>query len=269
MPIGSSPTALLDCAGERAYRHREDEPVIRLHINIDHVATLRNQRDTHYPSPSLVAQMCEQAGADGITAHLREDRRHIRDADVVELRRAVSTLLNLEMAATSEMCAIADSVVPDVVTLVPERREERTTEGGLDVRGCSAQIEPIAAMCQRRGIKLSLFIEADAEQILASKELGAQQVELHTGHYCESRGAERVRWLERLREGAETAHRAGLEVAAGHGLTRHNVLDVAALPHMQELNIGHAVIADAVIVGIDRAVRDLRDAVARGYALRP
>lgn len=240
--------------------------MIRLHINIDHVATLRNQRDTSYPSPVLVAQLCELAGADGITAHLREDRRHIRDRDVEELRASIGTVLNLEMAATSEMCAIAERVQPDVVTLVPERREERTTEGGLDVVRTRAQIEPIAAMCARRNIKLSLFIEAEEAQIGASRALGAQQVELHTGHYCEARGSERERWLERLRVGAELAHGAGLEVAAGHGLTRANVLDVAALPHMRELNIGHSVIADAVVVGIERAVRDLREAVARAQA---
>jgi pyridoxine 5-phosphate synthase len=240
--------------------------VIRLHINIDHVATLRNQRGTSYPSPVVAAQICELAGADGITAHLREDRRHIRDQDVDELRAAVSTILNLEMAATSEMLTIAERVRPDVVTLVPERREERTTEGGLDVLGARHQIEPIAAMCKRRGIKLSLFIEADEAQILASRDLGAEQVELHTGHYCEAPRGERACWLERLRVGAEVAHGAGLEVAAGHGLTRANVLDVAALPHMEELNIGHSVIADAVLVGLDRAVRDLRAAVERGAA---
>ena len=239
-----------------------------MHINIDHAGTLRNQRDTPYPSPVLVAQLCELAGADGITAHLREDRRHIRDRDVEELRAVVSTVLNLEMAATAEMCAIAERVKPDIVTLVPERREERTTEGGLVVKRGHAQIEKIAAMCRTQGIKLSLFIEADLEQVEASRQLGAQQVELHTGHYCEARGEERQKWLERLRVAAEAAHAAGLEVAAGHGLSRANVREVAALPHLVELNIGHSVIADALLVGIDRAVRDLREAVARGWASR-
>lgn len=242
--------------------------MIRLHINIDHVGTLRNQRDTIYPSPVLVARLCELAGADGITAHLREDRRHIRDRDIDELRAAVSTVLNLEMAATPEMCVVAERVKPDVVTLVPERREERTTEGGLDVKRGRAQIESIASMCRAQGIKLSLFIEADPEQIHESRQIGAQQVEFHVGHYCEARGEERRTWLERLRVAAEAAHAAGLEVAAGHGLTRANVLEIAALPHMAELNIGHSVIADAVLVGIDRAVRDLRETVARGYASR-
>lgn len=242
--------------------------MIRLHINIDHAGTLRNQRDTPYPSPVLVARLCELAGADGITAHLREDRRHIRDRDVEELRAAVSTVLNLEIATTDEMCAIAERVKPDIVTLVPERREERTTEGGLDVKRGRAQIEKIAAMCKAQGIKLSLFIEADLEQVEASRQLGVQQVEFHTGHYCEARGEERQKWLERLRVAAEAAHAAGLEVAAGHGLTRANVQEVAALPHLVELNIGHSVIADAILVGIDRAVRDLREAVARGWASR-
>lgn len=242
--------------------------MIRLHINVDHAATLRNQRDTSYPSPVLVAQLCELAGADGITAHLREDRRHIRDRDIEELRATISTVLNLEMAATDEMCAIAERVKPDVVTLVPERREERTTEGGLDVKRGRARIEKIASMCKDQGIKLSLFIEADLEQIEASRQLGVQQVELHTGHYCEAQGEERRRWLERLRIAAEAAHAAGLEVAAGHGLNRANVQEVAALPHLVELNIGHSVIADAVLVGIDRAVRDLRAAVDRGLSRR-
>lgn len=243
--------------------------MIRLHINIDHVATLRNQRGTLYPSPVLAAQLCELAGADGITAHLREDRRHIQDRDVEQLRATLNTVLNLEMAATAEMLAIAERVRPDVVTLVPERREERTTEGGLDVVRARPQIEPIAAMCQRVGIKLSLFIEADEAQIRAARALGAQQIELHTGHYCEAESAtERASWLERLREGARVAHEAGLEVAAGHGLTRANVGDIAAIPYLEELNIGHSVIADAVLVGLDRAVRDLREAVTRGAARR-
>ncbi len=242
--------------------------MIRLHINIDHVATLRNQRDASYPSPVLAAQLCELAGADGITAHLREDRRHIRDRDVEDLRAAVTTILNLEMAATEEMGAVAERVHPDVVTLVPERREERTTEGGLDVARVRAHIEPIAAMCARRNIKLSLFIEADEAQVRASRDAGAQQVELHTGHYCEVQGAERAAWLERLRGAAALANELGLEVAAGHGLTRANVLDVAALPHVAELNIGHSVIADAVLVGLDRAVRDLRAAIDRGRSHR-
>ncbi len=241
--------------------------MIRLHINIDHVATIRNQRDTLYPNPVVAASLCELAGADGITAHLREDRRHIRDADVDALRASVTTTLNLEMAATDEMCAIAERVCPDVVTLVPERREERTTEGGLDVIGARAAVDKIAGMCARRGIKLSLFVEADEGQIRASRAAGAAQVELHTGHFCEARRSDRSLWVEKLRAGAEIAHAAGLEVAAGHGLTRDNVLALGGVPHLAELNIGHSVIADAVFVGMDHAVRDLRAALDRAFSV--
>jgi pyridoxine 5-phosphate synthase len=242
--------------------------MIRLHVNVDHVATIRNARGTPYPDPVYAAQLCEQAGADGITAHLREDRRHIRDADVERLRATVTTWLNLEMAATSEMAAVAARVVPDVITLVPERREERTTEGGLDVLGQRVAIEPIAALCRERGVKLSLFVAPDPAQIRASHAIGATQVELHTGEYCEHRGPARERELGRLREAAIVGHELGLEVAAGHGLTRHNVIDVAALPHVAELNIGHALIADAIFVGIERAVADFRAAIRRGLDRR-
>lgn len=242
--------------------------MIRLHVNIDHVATLRNQRDTIYPSPVLAAELCELSGADGITAHLREDRRHIRDADVDALRASITTLFNLEMAATEQMCQIAERVRPDVVTLVPERREERTTEGGLDVVRGREHLAPLMARFSRAGIKVSLFIEADEKQIRASRELGARQIELHTGHYSEAGRGERAAELERLRRGATLGHELGLEVAAGHGLTRANVLDVAALPFVEELNIGHSVVADAVLVGLPQAVRDLRAAIERGQSLR-
>lgn len=236
---------------------------MRLHINIDHVATVRNARGEKYPDPVFAAQLCEAAGADGITAHLREDRRHIRDDDVSRLRTAVTTLLNLEMAATAEMIAIAERVRPDVITLVPERREERTTEGGLDVRGQRAAIEEAVSMARRTGIKVSLFIAADPDSVLASHEVGAQQIELHTGEYCHA-GPERVAAeLARLREAAAKASALGLEVAAGHGLTRHNVGPIVAIPEIEEVNIGHSVIADAVFFGLDRAVRDLRAAIER------
>jgi pyridoxine 5-phosphate synthase len=242
--------------------------MVRLHINIDHVATLRNARGTVYPDPVLAAQLCELAGADGITAHLREDRRHIRDEDIAQLRRALTTLLNLEMAATDEMIAVAERVRPDVVTLVPERRQELTTEGGLDVLAARAQVEKAARACETCGIKLSLFIAADTRQIEASRDLGARQVELHTGEYAEARGALRAETLARLALGAEQARKLGLEVAAGHGLTRDNVGAVTAIPEVEELNIGHAVIADAVMVGLSQAVRDLRAAVDRGVRSR-
>ncbi|HMJ15975.1 MAG TPA: pyridoxine 5'-phosphate synthase [Polyangiaceae bacterium] len=240
---------------------------MRFHVNIDHIATLRNARGTSYPDPVAGATRCEQAGADGITAHLREDRRHIRDEDVERLRKSVTTLLNLEMAATDEMLGIAGRVRPDVITLVPERREERTTEGGLDVIRAHAQIEKIALMCRERGIKLSLFIEPDREQIQKSHALGAAQVELHTGEYClANSAADRHSELAKLVSGAAFAHTLGLEVAAGHGLTTDNVGDVARIAEIGELNIGHAVISDAVFVGLEAAVHGFRQSIqaARG-----
>jgi pyridoxine 5-phosphate synthase len=242
--------------------------MIRLHINIDHVATIRNARGTVYPDPIAAAALCELAGADGITAHLREDRRHIKDDDIARLRTALTTLLNLEMAANDEMRGIAERVGPDVVTLVPERRAELTTEGGLDVLATRAAIEKIAAMCQKQKIKLSLFIAPDEAHVRLSRELGAAQLEFHTGEYCHKQGEARAEELERLKRAATLAHGLGLEVAAGHGLTRFNVLDIAAIPEVVELNIGHSVIADAVLIGMDRAVRDLRTAVDRGVARR-
>jgi pyridoxine 5-phosphate synthase len=242
--------------------------MIRLHINIDHVATIRNARGTVYPDPVTAAALCELAGADGITAHLREDRRHIKDDDIARLRASLTTLLNLEMAATDEMCGIADRVVPDVVTLVPERRAELTTEGGLDVAATRAAVEKVAVICQRRKIKLSLFIAPNEPHVRLSKELGASQIEFHTGEYCHKQGSERAAELARLKRAATLAHSLGLEVAAGHGLTRFNVLDIAAIPELVELNIGHSVIGDAVLVGLDRAVRDLRAAIERGMAQR-
>jgi pyridoxine 5-phosphate synthase len=238
---------------------------IRLHINVDHIATLRNARGTRYPDPVHAAQLCESAGADGITIHLREDRRHIRDDDVARMRAALTTLLNLEMAATDEMIAIAERTRPDVITLVPERREEQTTEGGLDVVGQSDAIAKAIAMAKQAGIKTSLFIAAERRDVEASRDLGAEQIELHTGDYCH---APTPKELERLRSAALLADKLGLEVAAGHGLTRHNVVQVAAIGAIEELNIGHAVIADAVSVGLERAVRDFRAAIARGIRLR-
>ncbi len=242
--------------------------MIRFHVNVDHVATVRNARGTRYPDPVFAAQLCEQAGADGITCHLREDRRHIRDDDVFRLRTSIDTVLNLEMAATEEMARIAEKVRPDVITLVPERREEQTTEGGLDVIENRKAIQPISELCERLGIKLSLFVEADERQLAASKAVGARQVELHTGRYCDATGAEADAQLVRLRGGARRAHDLGLEVAAGHGLTRHNLIAVAGIDVIEELNIGHAVIADAVIVGLRESVRGFRDAIMRGVHSR-
>lgn len=239
---------------------------MRLHINIDHVATLRNQRDVSYPDIVEAARICMEAGADGITVHLREDRRHIRDADVLALSERHTGLLNLEMAATAEMARIASEIRPEVVTLVPEKRQERTTEGGLDVISAAKEIAEVVAVCQREQIKLSLFIEASEEQVRASHEVGASQVEFHTGRYCEAAPSERGPHLEALENAARLARDLGMEVAAGHGLNCDNVGPIAAISSIEELNIGHAVICDAVFLGLGPAVQKLRAAIecARG-----
>jgi pyridoxine 5-phosphate synthase len=241
---------------------------IRLHVNVDHVATVRNARGTTYPDPTLAAAVCERAGADGITAHLREDRRHITDRDVRVLRERLTTFFNLEMAPTEEMVGIALEVRPDAVTLVPERREERTTEGGLDVVHGAGQLRPLCARLLAAGIKLSLFIAPDAAQIDGSRALGGVQVELHTGEYCHARGASRDTELARIARAAQHAAANGLEVAAGHGLTRHNVVEIAAIDAIVEVNIGHAIIADAIFGGLEGAVRDMRSALDRGLGMR-
>jgi len=242
---------------------------IRLHVNIDHVATLRQARGTSYPDPVLAAQVCEQAGADGITLHLREDRRHIVDRDVDRMREAVTTLMNLECAATDEMVAIALRVKPDVVTLVPERREERTTEGGLDAVGQERHLAPRIEKMVDAGIKVSLFIAADEAQVEAAVRLGALQVEFHTGPYAHARpGNERDAERAHIAQASRVAAARGLEVAAGHGLTRSNVVDIASIPEVEELNIGHAIVSDAVLMGMPRAVRAMRTAIRRGIRLR-
>ena len=240
--------------------------MIRLHINIDHVATLRNQRDTAYPDPAEAARLCLEAGANGITVHLREDRRHIRDGDVSRVRQVVPAgcCLNLEMAATAEMAEIARRERPNAVTLVPERREERTTEGGLDVRASRQTIQQIAGVCAELGASMSLFIEPSLAQVRASAELGAAQVEFHTGHYCDSSEAERPGQLRAFVAAAELAHELGMQVAAGHGLTCENVGPIARLPHLEELNIGHSVISEAVMMGLPKAVQRLRQAIDAG-----
>jgi pyridoxine 5-phosphate synthase len=240
---------------------------VRLHINVDHVATLRNARGTPYPDPTRAAEECLAAGADGITAHLREDRRHIVDADIERLRArcaAAGSTFNLEMAATDEMVAIALRTRPDVCTLVPERREERTTEGGLDVVAGGADLGRRVAALASAGIKVSLFLAADAGQIDRSRAIGARQIELHTGEYAHGHDGE----LARLAEGAKRAKAAGLEVAAGHGLTQSNVPALVGLPEIVELNIGHAIISDAVFSGLQGAVRAYRDAIDRGLRSR-
>lgn len=251
--------------------HTKQRP--RLGVNVDHVATIRQARGTLYPDPVTAAALSELAGADQITIHLREDRRHIQDRDVHVIRQTVQTRLNLEMAATAEMAEIAAQVKPDMITLVPERREEQTTEGGLDVVGQLAHLKPYLEQLRATGAQLSLFIDPDEAQIRASAELGVQIVELHTGDYCEASdpGAntsqvhgDRAAELERLRQGAKLASELGLIVAAGHGLDYKNVLDVAAIPEFEEFNIGHSIIARAVLVGLERAVREMIEALALG-----
>ncbi len=241
---------------------------IRLHVNVDHVATLRQARGTPYPDPVYAAQLCQQAGADGITLHLREDRRHIVDRDLARLREAITSVVNLECAATDEMIAIAVRTGPDVVTLVPERREERTTEGGLDAAALAEELAPKVARLRQAGIKVSLFIAADPAQIDAARALGAEQIELHTGPYAHAKIRDRTTPLATLNAAAAYAYAEGLAVAAGHGLTRENVVDVAAIPSIEELNIGHAIIADAVFMGLPRAVTKMRLAMRRGVARR-
>lgn len=233
-----------------------------LGVNIDHIATIRQARRTVEPDPIAAAVLAELAGADGITAHLREDRRHIQERDVRLLRSMVRTHLNLEMAATDEMVAIALDLQPDYVTLVPERREEVTTEGGLDVAGQQARMTEVVATLQGAGIPVSLFIDADPSQIEASAAAQAKFIELHTGQYAEAKGeAAQQKELQLLAEGCERAIAAGLRVNAGHGLTYWNVYPVACLPGMEELNIGHTIISRAALVGMERAVREMKRAI--------
>ncbi len=238
------------------------KPVPTLGVNIDHVATIRQARRTVEPDPVAAAALVELAGADGITVHLREDRRHIQDRDVRILRETVRTHLNLEMAATDEMVAIALQIQPDYVTLVPERREEVTTEGGLDIAGQQERMNRVVDQLQSTGIPVSLFIDPDSAQIQASAKVQAQFIELHTGRYAEAKGEAAVQQeLEFLRQGCEEAIAAGLRVNAGHGLTYWNTYPVATLPGMEELNIGHSIISRAVLVGIERAVREMKDLI--------
>jgi len=236
---------------------------IELGVNIDHAATIRQARFTSYPDLVKLVEIVEQAGADGITLHLREDRRHIQDADVHTLRRTITTKMNLEMAATDEMIAIAGEVRPDDVCVVPERREELTTEGGLDVIGHRAQIEKLCRELGDAGIRVSIFIEPDREQIAAAADCGAPVIELHTGAYANRDGAEREAELARLRDAAEFALDRGLVVNAGHGLDYDNVAPICALPGINELNIGHSIIARALFVGIDEAVKEMRALLQR------
>jgi pyridoxine 5-phosphate synthase len=237
-----------------------------LGVNIDHIATIRQARRTVEPDPVAAAVLAELGGADGITVHLREDRRHIQDRDVRLLRQTVRTHLNLEMAATDEMVAIALDVRPNYVTLVPEKREEVTTEGGLDVAGQIGRLGQIVEKLQSAGIPVSMFIDADETQIEASVKVKAQFIELHTGSYAEADSeASRKKELSVLAKGCEQALRAGLGVNAGHGLTYWNVYPIACLPGMEELNIGHTIISRAALVGLERAVREMKQAMRGEY----
>ncbi|MBI2360925.1 MAG: pyridoxine 5'-phosphate synthase [Deltaproteobacteria bacterium] len=231
--------------------------MLRLGVNVDHVATLRQARRIDMPDPVEAALLAEKAGADGITVHLREDRRHIQEPDVELLRERVQTKLNLEMAVTDEMVRLAERFRPDDACFVPERREELTTEGGLNVLAHRARVKEAVERLQGKGIRVSLFIDPEAMQIEASREAGAHGVEIHTGRYCDAPG-DKTRELEQIVAAASLARRLELEVHAGHGLNYQNVLPVAAVPQIVELNIGHSILARAVMVGIEQAVREMK-----------
>ncbi|ACT05943.1 pyridoxal phosphate biosynthetic protein PdxJ [Dickeya chrysanthemi Ech1591] len=231
-----------------------------LGVNIDHIATLRNARGTAYPDPIQAAFVAEQSGADGITVHLREDRRHITDRDVRLLRQTIQTRMNLEMAVTDEMLAIACELKPHFCCLVPEKRQEVTTEGGLDVAGQLSRITAAVTQLREAGIQVSLFIDADRAQIDAAVASGAPYIEIHTGAYADAENdVARQHEFERIRDAATYAASCGIKVNAGHGLTYHNVLPIAALPEMHELNIGHAIIGRAVMSGLALAVAEMKN----------
>ena len=231
---------------------------LRLGVNIDHVATVRNARGGDNPDPVRAAILAEQAGACGITAHLREDRRHIRDEDIATLKRQLKIPLNLEMAATEEMLAIALKFRPHACCIVPEKREERTTEGGIDVIGQHNRLKPFVAALGDAGIRVSMFIEPDRKQVDASRALGAPVVELHTGAYANASGEARAKLLKHIHNAAEFGADIGLEIHAGHGLTFDNVTAIAAIPHVRELNIGHFLIGEAIFTGLTESIQKMR-----------
>ena len=231
---------------------------LRLGVNIDHVATVRNARGGDNPDPLRAALLAQDAGADGITAHLREDRRHIRDEDIAALKAQLKIPLNLEMAATDEMLQIALKHRPHAACIVPEKREERTTEGGIDCIGQHNRLKPIVAALTDAGIRVSMFIEPDRKQIDAARVLGAPVVELHTGAYANATGDARMKILKHIHNGAEFGADIGLEVHAGHGLTYDNVAPIAAIPHIKELNIGHFLIGEAIFTGLADAIAEMR-----------
>ena len=232
--------------------------MIELGVNIDHVATLRQQRGTAYPDPVRAALLAEEAGADAITLHLREDRRHIQDRDVFDIRGKLRTRMNLESAVTAEMIDIAIQVRPHDVCLVPERREELTTEGGLDVAGQLVRVRNACARLDAAGIRVSLFVDPDLRQIDAAKQAGARVIEIHTGHYADADAAVRAAEFQRIRVAVEHGVSLGLKVNAGHGLNYDNVQPIAAIPGIAELNIGHAIVAQAVFTGWQAAIREMK-----------
>jgi pyridoxine 5-phosphate synthase len=235
---------------------------LKLGVNIDHVATLRQVRGTTYPSPLDAARACMKAGAAGITVHLREDRRHIQDADVRAIRQERGTPLNLEMANAPAIVKIALEVRPDEVCLVPERRQELTTEGGLDVAGQESALRPTVEALARAGVKVSLFIEASEKQLEAAADLGVPAIELHTGAYCDADEKSAPALLRKLIEGAKLAHELGLQVNAGHGINLQNTADILRIPHLDTLNIGHSLVARAVFVGLENAVKEMLAAMS-------
>ncbi len=237
--------------------------MIRLGVNIDHVATVRQARRADVPDPVEAALLAEKAGADGITVHLREDRRHIQERDVRLLRERLETKLNLEMAVTPAMVSFAEALAPDDACFVPEKREELTTEGGLDVAAHRGKIQEAIQRLQKRGIRVSLFIDPERSQIEASKEIDAHAIEIHTGAYCNAAGPKRDKEREAVATAAALAQSLGLEVHGGHGLHYDNVRPIAGIPQIVELNIGHSIVARAVIVGIEQAVREMKDLLVR------
>lgn len=229
-----------------------------LHVNVDHVATVREARKTTEPDPVYAALMAEQAGASGITIHLREDRRHAQDRDIKLVRETIQTKMNLEMAATDEMIKIAVETQPDIVTIVPEKREEVTTEGGLNCIGYAESLKGKIKTLKDAGIQVALFIDPENDQIEMARKLGADDIELHTGEYANAKNeAEQEKQLERLIKGAEYGHSLGLKINAGHGLTYFNIKPILRIPHLAELNIGHSIIARSIYVGITQAVQEM------------
>ena len=238
-----------------------------LGVNIDHIATLRQSRLTRYPDPVFAAQIAEQAGADSITVHLREDRRHIQERDIDLLRQTMLTPMNLEMAVTEKMLAFAEQVKPEFCCLVPESREELTTEGGLDVAGQMDKVTEACARLKQAGIRVSLFIDADDRHITASRDSGAEVIEIHTGHFADAAyGNETEAELARIIASVELAKSLGLKVNAGHGLNYQNVGQIAQIPDIEELNIGHGIIARAVFTGLDEAIREIKTIIQKASA---